>query len=262
MSMNPPTQEVAMLYGIAGIIFFVGIIFILISFIYSAVFALIRRNWEWSISAVLSGLPLICGIGFICMTVILSPKMNYYSQKQTEMRHQSQTSTNAVTPSAPAAVIFGNKMPYFFHFPNAYLWKEESHPENFDKLISYRDVYIGTVISRLAYIDEKALYKSIRDGVLESSPDAQISDYSKVEIAGKEWITFDTKLTASGVRFHYVCYAYTGQEGTWQITGWSGENLFPEAATTIWQVAQSFNFPLEKMDLSTLSNTISTNNIR
>jgi hypothetical protein len=82
-----------------------------------------------------------------------------------------------------------------------------------------------------------------RDRLKGKATDLYWSQPQPVELDGRTWLEFVVKCRMEGIPVGYEFYVYSGSEGTFQIVGWTTQNLFERDAERLRSVMQTFRFP-------------------
>jgi S1-C subfamily serine protease/uncharacterized membrane protein YhaH (DUF805 family) len=120
------------------------------------------------------------------------------------------------------------------------LSKEEA---DFDMIASHKTVYIAVLAEEPNLGDVDTVVGFSRKLVGQRGTDVRLSNVETASIDGRTWREFTAHVKVERVPFAYQFYVYTGPEGTFQLLGWTFENLFEREAPQIRQVLQSFKFP-------------------
>jgi S1-C subfamily serine protease len=128
--------------------------------------------------------------------------------------------------------------------PKQELSKEEAG--DFDLIASHKTVYVAVIAEEPNLGDVDTVVGFSRKLLTQRGTDARLSKVETTSINGRNWRTFSAHITVEKIPFAYQFYVYTGPEGTFQLLGWTFENLFEREAPQIREVLQSFKFPPSK----------------
>jgi hypothetical protein len=65
-------------------------------------------------------------------------------------------------------------------------------------------------------------------------------------IDGRQWLEYEVSCRVENIPFSYLFHVYSGPEGSYQVVGWTFQNLFPANRAKMREVAESFRFPPAK----------------
>jgi uncharacterized protein YpmB len=159
--------------------------------------------------------------------------------KQTPAPNSARTNS---TPSTPdMQLVRGLDVSYSIKLPSE--WTIKRKAEDFDLISNYKNLYVGVIAEEIRLGTLESLVKSVLDNLKKNTAEITWSDPVPLSIDGRKWLAFTVQCKAKDIPFAYQFYVYTGKEGTYQILGWTTQNLFDRDARLLRSVMQSFRFP-------------------
>jgi hypothetical protein len=74
------------------------------------------------------------------------------------------------------------------------------------------------------------------------------SEPTEVELDGQKWLEFTGRCRVDDVPITYKFCVYSGSQGTFQIIGWTTQNLYARDEELMTKVMKSFRFPAGKKE--------------
>ena len=157
----------------------------------------------------------------------------------------AQTSMSPPLPQPQA--VDGSEIHYSLTVPTEWTVKRKQElsgeEATFDLIASHKSIYVGVIAEEANLGDADGVVALLKDFVRERATEARFSGIERASIDGRSWKTFSAHVTLHKIPFAYQYYVYTGPEGTFQLSGWTFENLFERDVGQIRQVLESFKFP-------------------
>jgi hypothetical protein len=176
-----------------------------------------------------------------------------------EVAQAANTPSPAASPLPTALVAasptHGQDLDYTIRFPADWTVKKKSDP--YDILGSSRSLYIGIIAEKenlgsSAFV-EKMAQKNITD---TGATEVEVTDREIAAIDRKPWLGFVVKcLSPEKAPIGYQFYVYSGPEGTYQLIGWTAQNLFDREIEAARSIMRSFKFPLAAPELKQADQT-------
>ena len=198
---------------------------------------------------VIAGALLLCiatAIITTAITTILSSKPGQW--KETPRRRIFTTRRHALSPTLDTQTVSGTDVGYSLTIPSDWAVKKKGQFTNdeyqdFDLIVSHKTDYVGVIAEEANLGTTEFVMNFIRKSAKSNMPDIQFSDATPVVIDAHSWRTFTARATVQGIPFEYIYYVYTGVEGTFQVVGWTFQNLFDRESDAMRRVGESFKFP-------------------
>lgn len=166
----------------------------------------------------------------------------------------------AKAPSSPAApptanspdrraapsttqTIQGIEMPYTIAAPSD--WTVKRRVEDCDVLLSRKSLYICVIAEEARLGTPETVAKVARGKLKESSPDVRFSEPTTIRLDGRSWLDFSAKCTTENIPFAYRFSVYSGREGTFQLVGYTTQELYERDVASMQEVMASFRFPAQ-----------------
>lgn len=141
----------------------------------------------------------------------------------------------------PIKAMNGDALAYTFQVPRG--WVVEKSSSNLDTLPSFRYMYVGVVVEEAQVGRSESAARLVREAIRSRSSDVYWSEPDTLILDGRTWSQFVLKCKVDEVHAASLYYVYSGPEGTFQILGWTTQNLFERDWTTLRDVMQTFRFP-------------------
>lgn len=153
-----------------------------------------------------------------------------------------ETYRTPLTASEEAShTLRGHDIAYTLQLPHD--WTTKTIVEDFDTVSSYKSSYVGVVAEEAQVGTADTVATLARDRLKGKATDLYWSQPQPVELDGRTWLEFVVKCRMEGIPVGYEFYVYSGSEGTFQIVGWTTQNLFERDAERLRSVMQTFRFP-------------------
>jgi len=140
-----------------------------------------------------------------------------------------------------AGIIRGHNIAYTLQLPPN--WVAQKGSGNLDTLSSFKYMFVGVVAEEAQVGTSDTVARAVREAIRNQSSDVYWSEPEALILDGRTWSQFVLKCKTEGVPATYLYYVYSGPEGTFQISGWTTQNLYERDWTTLRDVMQTFRFP-------------------
>ena len=141
----------------------------------------------------------------------------------------------------PPRVLVGDGLKYKLTVPDD--WMVKRRVGVIDLEVSHHAMYVGVVAEEASLGTPQTALKVAQTNLRNKATELQISQASPVKIDGRDWLQFTASCKVDGIPFVYHYFVYAGAEGSYQILGWSMQNLYEREAAQINDVATTFQFP-------------------
>lgn len=139
--------------------------------------------------------------------------------------------------------VQGHRLAYTLQLPPS--WVVQKSSADMDTVSACRDMFVGVVAEEAQVGTPDSVARLVREALRTKLSDVYWSEPEGLSLDGKTWSQFVVKGKAEEVPFAYLYYVYSGPEGTFQIVGWTFQNLFERDCTTLRSVMQTFRFPTQ-----------------
>lgn len=222
-----------------GMILLPVVLFILFSAYSASLFLLGRRHHVgWLISAVVFVLPL-AGL-FLAMIFGIAVALHPAPAKGTASTFQSHEAADLL--AAPFQPLKGRNFDYTLSVPDRDSWKTLPPSGDFDRIISYRDLYIGVIAERVGIGDIERMREFAEQTLTANSTFHHVNPTENLAIDGRPWVAFTADATREKMRLRYRYFLYTDNRRSVQIIAWTSPALFDRNKPVVEQIAQSFQF--------------------
>jgi hypothetical protein len=106
-------------------------------------------------------------------------------------------------------------------------------------------MFVGVMAEEAQAGTSDSTARLVREKIRTTFSDVCWSEPEVLILDGRTWSQFVLKCTAAGFPAAYLYYVYSGPEGTFQVIGWTSQNLFERDWTTLRDVMQTFRFPAQ-----------------
>lgn len=110
-------------------------------------------------------------------------------------------------------------------------------------LASFKSLYVGVISEEAQLGTPETIANIARRNIKEHATDLKWSETSPLVLDGRKWLRFVVSAHIDSIPVAYQFYVYSGPEGTFQIVGYTSQNLFERDASLMREVMQSFRFP-------------------
>jgi len=231
-----PNSAASKMGHVVGII--VGLATVLSVFAFcvvAVVKAFTRRTVGWIVAGSFGGiLLLLFSVGFVA---------GFIRGFQNAARaHASAPPTATPAPVSNATqTIRGRDIPYQVVLPPG--WEAKRGVNDFDLVASRRTLYFTVIAEEANLGSPETLLDFVQNKLRREASDVQFSTASPVKIDGHDWLEFTVKCRLNDVPFAYQCAVYAGPEGSYQLMGWTFQNLFDREVGTLRSLDATFRFP-------------------
>jgi len=222
-----------------GLAMFLGLLVLAVVCI---VKAFTKRTKGWIIAGCVSGIVLSIPI-FLILTGFVTGFVNGFQRA----RHSRDSVRYSADPPASSLkseatqLVRGRDIAYSLHIPTT--WRIKRAVQDFDTLSSYKSLYIGVIAEEANLGSPETIAEIARDKIKEAGTDITWSAPAPLVLDGRSWLEFTVECKVDKIPLSYQFYVYAGREGTFQVVGWTTQNLFSRDASLMRQVMQQFHFP-------------------
>ena len=151
-------------------------------------------------------------------------------------------SSNPTASTAVETIVPGTDYDYSIKIPDPNKWLVYRRTTSSDLTVAYHDVLISVSVQRIDSGSNQDLYQLIKNRIRHFDPESTIDDPTIVTIDGTQWLHFLSKSKVNNISFTYSYYIHSGAEGTFEIVGYTGSNIFNDERNSIEKISTSFTF--------------------
>lgn len=226
-----PYQIGTILGTIIGILVLIGLY---LSAVMVIVRACNRRTPGWIVAGSVAGLLVLGSWGVLAAAFVRGFKSGLDNTRR------NGGSTFVAGSDAPETV-HGQSVPYTLVLPPH--WVRATELADFDLAAHQNNVYSGVIAEEASVGSPEVLADITRKRLAKKSEDLQLDASVPEQIDGRTWLRFTARCKINHVAFVYLFHVYAGDEGTFQIIGWTLPNLYTDNVGKLQSVAAGFRFP-------------------
>lgn len=209
-----------------------------------------------SIAAWLIALSLGLGLGVSIVATIVSDWSRSTTSQNESIRVSSKTASSPPATDAidqflketnSIGLVNGTDIKFSLSIPDGWalkrkgqLTKEESA---FDLIASHNAQYVAVIAEEANLGSPENVLKFVHETIEKNGTNVRVGEASPIVLDGRTFLAFNAWASVDKIPFGFQYYVYTGQEGTFQLIGWTVQNLFNRDADTLRNVMASFKFP-------------------
>src|ERR1043165_3162238 len=172
-------------------------------------------------------------------------------QQEAEYSRQAVAPPPALGPAgvlpttAGPQTVRGQDLGYTLRLPGG--WTAKKHIEglgDYDMVCVYKSLYIGVVAEEAQVGTPETLARLARDRLKNNTTDLYWSEPQPLVLDGRNWLGFVAKCKTQEIPAAYQFYVYSGPEGSFQLLGWTMQNLWDRDADGLREVMRTFRFPI------------------
>jgi hypothetical protein len=223
---------------------------IMIGFVVFAIVAVVkaftRRTTGWIVAGSICGFFLLIPVllFFVGMIKGFTAAGQRAATRPAPAADSSSLRTAASPPlRAPSTsqIVQGGDLAYTLSLPTGWTFKRQA--EAFDVLASHRSLYVGVIAEEASLGSPETIAKIARDKLKNYATDLRWGEPTSLLLDGRSWLQFAARCQAEGIPVAYQFYVYSGPEGTYQVVGWTTQNLYDRDAGLMRDVMRTFRFP-------------------
>jgi hypothetical protein len=183
-----------------------------------------QRSTFWWIAVSIGGV-----LVFVVIAFVIGIGAGILSQYK---RPFSKTRTETIT---------GKAVPYTIAKPAG--WSARRDIKGYDVLLTDSSGYVSVSGDPRNYGSSDSFAKVARQRISSIGPGAVLGNNQIFQIDGHTWVGFTALAHSQNQNFSYLCYVYSGPEGSVQLTGWGPQNDWTREGPILGEVMRSFRFP-------------------
>ncbi len=197
--------------------------------LFAVVMAFVRRTKVWIITASIAACFLIGFGAFFTLAFIKGVKEGMQASSST---------------SGPAQSITGNALPYTLQVSPG--WTVKRSQGVYDVLAAHGSSFVSVIAEPADLGGSSQIAEAARSRIKELGSDVVMSEPQPISIDGRDWLQFTVKCKVKLMPFAYQFYVYSGKEGSFQLIGWTFQNLWDREAAKIQESLLTFHFPKDQ----------------
>jgi hypothetical protein len=221
-----------------GLAFFLGLLVLVVVCI---VKAFTKRTKGWIIAGCLSGIVLSVPLIAFLAAFVTGFQRGLHSRDSVRYPEDPAPSRDIQPKSKATQLVRGRDMAYSLRIPTT--WTIKPAVQAFDTLSSYKSLYIGVIAEEANLGSPEAIAGIARDKISEIGTDITWTEPAPLVLDGRSWLQFTVECKINKIPLSYQFYVYAGKEGTFQVVGWTTQDLFRRDSSLLRQVMQQFHFP-------------------
>lgn len=211
--------------------------------------AFTKRTAGWIVAGCVSGALLSVPVIAFLVGVVSGFQSTRRAQDSALYESDTQSSLGIPVPlsdasspkSAAAQVVHGRDVAYSLRIPVT--WTTKRGGQSFDTLNNYKSLYVGVVAEEVNLGDPQTIADVARDNIKEIGTGIHWTEPTALVLDGRSWLQFTVDCKIGKIPISYQFYVYSGREGSFQIVGWTTQDLFNRDASLMREVMQTFRFP-------------------
>jgi hypothetical protein len=146
-----------------------------------------------------------------------------------------------LAPPSTTQTVRGEDRAYTVTLPAG--WTFKRHAGDFDILASRGSLYVGVIAEEASLGTPETIAKIARDKLRTEGTDLRWNEPTSLLLDSRSWLQFVAQCKVENIPVTYQFYVYAGDEGTYQIVGWTTQNLYDRDAELMRNVMRTFHFP-------------------
>ncbi len=203
--------------------------------VFAIVRAFMRRTTGWIIAGSLGGLVML-----VTWLFILAGAVSGVKTALGKTQAGSGLASLRSLSGAPQTVQ-GHSVPYTFTLPP--YWPPMSNPAEFDTAFHHNDLYFGVVAEEVSMGTPEVIADIARKALNRKAADVRFEDPAPEQLDGRTWLKYTARCRIGTIPITYQFHVYSGDEGTFQLIGWTSQNLYDRDEGALRRLAATFRFP-------------------
>ncbi len=234
LAASTPANPISYLIGGAAV---VVLLIVYVFAVIAIVKAFSRRTTGWIAAGSLGGVIILLSWLAVIAGVVTGVRNSWFSQTSSP----GKTPFGGVYSSRTPQTVRGQTVPYQIVLPPE--WTRLTQSADFDLIAHRNNLYCGVIAEEGSIGTPEAIAEVARKRLLSQAADAQFSDFRSEQIDGHTWLQAVARCHIGGVPISYQFHVYSGDEGTFQVVGWTAQNLYDRDADKMHAIANTFRFP-------------------
>ena len=144
-------------------------------------------------------------------------------------------------PPSTSQAVQGGNLAYTITLPPE--WTFKRNEEDFDVVAWHSSLYVAVIAEEAALGSPETIANIAREKIKNAATDLRWSEPVTLLLDGRSWLQFVVRCSYKGIPVAYQFYVYAGPEGTYQVVGWTAQNLYDRDSGLMRDVMRTFRFP-------------------
>jgi len=178
---------------------------------------------------------LMIGIGLIAVIV---PSCNSATDKG---KQSAEVRAEKYSAQSKTKRVYGEILKYSFDVGAE--WKPFYSQKPFDLALQNTPIFVCVIAEDESMGSPEAIAKHAREELKRKSEVLEMTDPIEIEMDGKPWLAFESKAGKKDKNFSSLFRVYSGPEGTFQVVGFTSNEMTSDQRKQIEEVMDTFRFP-------------------
>jgi hypothetical protein len=166
-----------------------------------------------------------------------------YTRQAAARTHRSEP-TRVLARAPVSQTVRGRDLGYTLQLPAGWTTKKGTEGlEVYDTLCVCKSMYVGVIAEEAQAGTPEKVASLARERLKKVATDIYWSQPQPIVLEDRNWLDFVVRCRVEETPVGFEFYVYSGPEGTFQIIGWTSQNLFDRDADLLRTVMQTFRFP-------------------
>jgi len=148
-----------------------------------------------------------------------------------------------LSPEGQPTEVTGTALPYRITFPGGWSVVPKRVGSTIDLMVHRQSLYFTISADEASFGDTDLVTARVRKYIESISTEQVWGPTETVVIDGRPWLAFTVECKLHEIPFAYQCFIHSDMQGTFQLMGWTAQNVFERERPTIRAVAETFRFP-------------------
>ena len=216
---------------------------VLIFGLVAIIMALTRRTTGWIIAGSIAGVGMLAFGALFVVGFVAGVKRGIEGKR----------SGSASMQAGSVQTITGKVLPFTIQIPVD--WTIKRSQGVYDLVANNGGNFVSVIVEEVDLGSAANITQAARERIKEVASDVELSEPEPIQIDGREWLQFTVKCKVKLIPFAYQYYTYSGKEGSFQLIGWTFQNLWERQSATIRESMLSFRFPPETPTIEAAAKT-------
>ena len=213
---------------------------VLIFGLVAIIMALTRRTTGWIIAGSIAGVGMLAFGALFVVGFVAGVKQGIEGKRSS-------------TQAGGVQTITGKVRPYTIQAPAG--WTIKRSQGVYDLVANNGGNFVSVIVEEVDLGSAANITQAARERIKEVASDVELSEPEPIQIDGREWLQFTVKCKVKLIPFGYQYYTYSGKEGSFQLIGWTFQNLWDRQSATLRESMLSFRFPPETPTIEAAAKT-------
>ena len=143
--------------------------------------------------------------------------------------------------SEETSLLKGDQFDYTLRLPDP--WKTVTNREDYDTLSHHKSLYLGVIAEEADLGSPENLLEIVQENHRQNVAGVSWTEPESIKIDGERWLQFETNAVVQNIPLTFLFYVYSGSFGSYQIIGWTVQDLFDRDRPLLEQIVKTFQFP-------------------